>query len=82
MPTHDDLLLEGHDAGFDGEGLCPSCQGPLDEGGCICCPTCHGDGRLREELPNGLVYRICPACDGWGIVRPTDEIAASSEESL
>lgn len=84
MPTHDDLLLEGHDAGFDGEGLCPNCQEPIDES-CICCATCHGDGRVRRPLPDDskvwpLDYQICTACDGWGIVRPKDEIAADTEE--
>jgi hypothetical protein len=73
MPTHDDLLLEGHDAGLDGDGLCPSCQEPINPDGerqCICCPICQGDGQIGNPQ-KGL--SVCPACEGLGVLRPRDE---------
>jgi hypothetical protein len=82
MPTHDDLLLEGHDEGRDGQGLCPNCQEPIesaetgDGSQCICCPICEGDGRVLYQT----MSQICPACNGWGILQPKDEVIAADLE--
>ena len=64
MPTHDDLLLEGHDAGWDGQGCCPNCTARMDD--CNCCPICEGNGRVRDQGK----YQLCPACDGEGTIPP------------
>lgn len=60
--SHDDWLLEGHDEGRDGQGLCPNCQESIADAACRCCPICEGDGRVIS----GGKYEMCPACEGWG----------------
>lgn len=63
MVAHDDWLLDGHDAGWDGQGCCPSCTARFED--CCCCPLCSGDGRIKGER-----YEICPACEGEGLLKP------------
>lgn len=69
VPSHDDLLLEGHDEGWTGDGCCPNCTARMAD--CDCCPICDAMGRLRRD---GQLL-ICPACEGEGYLprKPEDE---------